>query len=245
MGSRSGCGPGRATDALPERKRAELRRVISTKPGLHRYLRVTPGGLLRVDAAAVTAEARLDGKYLLRTCDPHLSAEDIALGYQQLAAIERAWRDMKHVIDLRPASPARGPHPRPRPALLAGPPAHPHHRDPHRADLAPAAPRPATLEAEQVGQRRVGQLHQPARDRGLAGRPRLDVDAPPDWLQRHRVAAGGHPGQQPLQRQPEEQLGAGEHLVGRHRLLAGPVGLCTHPCDGSRMVVGVWTSGSA
>jgi hypothetical protein len=90
------------SDALSERKRAELRGVISTKPGLNRYLRVTPSGLLRLDQAAITAEAKLDGKYLLRTSDPHLSAEDVALGYQQLAAIERAWRDMKHVIDLRP-----------------------------------------------------------------------------------------------------------------------------------------------
>lgn len=90
------------SDRLTERKRAELRGVISTKPGLHRYLRVTPGGLLRIDAAAIAAEAKLDGKYLLRTSDPQLSAEDVALGYKQLAAIETAWRDMKHVIDLRP-----------------------------------------------------------------------------------------------------------------------------------------------
>ena len=90
------------SDRLSERKRAELRGVISTKPGLNRYLRVTGGGLLRLDQAAITAEAKLDGKYLLRTSDPHLSAEDVALGYKQLAAIENAWRDMKHVIDLRP-----------------------------------------------------------------------------------------------------------------------------------------------
>jgi hypothetical protein len=32
---------------LTATKRAELRGVISTKPGLNRYLRVTPGGLLR------------------------------------------------------------------------------------------------------------------------------------------------------------------------------------------------------
>ena len=76
--------------------------MISTKPGLNWYLRVTPGGLLRIDQAAIAAEAKLDGKYLLRTSDPHLSAEDVALGYKQLAAIENAWRDMKHVIDLRP-----------------------------------------------------------------------------------------------------------------------------------------------
>jgi hypothetical protein len=30
--------------------RAELRGAISAKPGLNRYLRITPGGLLRIDA---------------------------------------------------------------------------------------------------------------------------------------------------------------------------------------------------
>src|SRR5579863_6868846 len=55
------------TDALGKDKRAELRGVISTKPGLNRYLRVTPGGLLRVDASKAKAEENLDGKYLLRT----------------------------------------------------------------------------------------------------------------------------------------------------------------------------------
>jgi hypothetical protein len=90
------------TDRLSATKRAELRGVISTKPGLNRYLRTTPGGLLRLDAAAVAAEAKLDGKYLLRTCDPHLTAEDIALGYKQLLEVERGWRDMKQILDLRP-----------------------------------------------------------------------------------------------------------------------------------------------
>jgi hypothetical protein len=90
------------TDGLPAAKRAELRGKISTRPGLHRYLRVTPGGLLRVDAAAVKAEQRLDGKYLLRSSDPKLSPEDIATGYKQLLEVERGWRDMKSVLDLRP-----------------------------------------------------------------------------------------------------------------------------------------------
>ena len=89
-------------DKLSATKRAELRGVISTKPGLHRYLRVTPGGLLRIDKATVKAETNLDGKYLLRSSDPHLSAEDIALGYKQLLQVERGWRDLKQVIDLRP-----------------------------------------------------------------------------------------------------------------------------------------------
>ena len=90
------------SDTLSRDKRAELRGVISTKPGLNRYLRVTPGGLLRTDAAKASAEENLDGKYLLRTADPKLSAEDIALGYKQLLEVERGWRDMKQVIDLRP-----------------------------------------------------------------------------------------------------------------------------------------------
>jgi transposase len=90
------------SDALPAMKRGELRGRISTKPGLNRYLRVTPGGLLRTDAARAKAEENLDGKYLLRTADPKLPAEDIALGYKQLLEVERGWRDMKQVIDLRP-----------------------------------------------------------------------------------------------------------------------------------------------
>jgi len=90
------------SDDLSATKRAQLRGVISTKPGLNRFLRVTAGGLLRVDHAAIKAEQRLDGKYLLRSSDPKLSAEDIALGYKQLLEVERGWRDMKSVLDLRP-----------------------------------------------------------------------------------------------------------------------------------------------
>ena len=71
-------------------------------PGLNRFLRVTPKGLLRLDKAKVASEANLDGKYLLRCSDPHLSTEDIALGYKQLLQVERGWRDMKTTLELRP-----------------------------------------------------------------------------------------------------------------------------------------------
>ena len=90
------------TDALTVTKRAELRGRISTMPGLNRFLRVTPKGLLRIDRKKITAEANLDGKYLLRCSDPHLTAEDIALGYKQLLQVERGWRDMKTTLELRP-----------------------------------------------------------------------------------------------------------------------------------------------
>jgi hypothetical protein len=90
------------TDQLSVTKRAELRGRISTMPGLNRYLRVTPGGLLRIDKKKISIEANLDGKYLLRCSDPALSAEDIALGYKQLLQVERGWRDMKTTLELRP-----------------------------------------------------------------------------------------------------------------------------------------------
>jgi hypothetical protein len=71
-------------------------------PGLNRFLRVTSGGLLRIDKAKIKTEANLDGKYLLRCSDPHLTAEEIAIGYKQLLEVERGRRDMKSIIDLRP-----------------------------------------------------------------------------------------------------------------------------------------------
>jgi hypothetical protein len=90
------------TDPLTATDRAKLVGTLSSKPGLKRFLRTTTSGLLRIDKAKIKAEARLDGKYLLRSSDPHLSAEDIALGYKQLLEVERGWRDMKQIIDLRP-----------------------------------------------------------------------------------------------------------------------------------------------
>jgi hypothetical protein len=90
------------SDALTARKRAELAGRISMMPGPHRYLRQTPGGLLRVDKTKIAAEAKLDGKYLLRCSDPTMSAEDIALGYKQLIQVERGWRDLKTHLELRP-----------------------------------------------------------------------------------------------------------------------------------------------
>ncbi|WP_441350702.1 IS1634 family transposase [Streptomyces cellostaticus] len=90
------------TDKLSDFKRGELRGRIADKPGLNRYLRATAAGKLRIDQAKIKAEENLDGKYLLRCSDPQLSAEDIALGYKQLLEVERGWRDMKQIIDLRP-----------------------------------------------------------------------------------------------------------------------------------------------
>lgn len=90
------------SDRLPPGERAALYGRLAAMPGYRRLLRRSAGGLLRLDRAAVRAEERLDGKYLLRTSDKTLSAPDIALGYKALLEVARGWRDMKSTLDLRP-----------------------------------------------------------------------------------------------------------------------------------------------
>jgi hypothetical protein len=76
--------------------------ALRDHPALGRWLRQAPSGRLVLDRAKVTAEARLDGKYLLVTSDPDLSAEDVALGYKNLLEAERGFRDLKSTLELRP-----------------------------------------------------------------------------------------------------------------------------------------------
>ena len=90
------------SDAWTQRKRDELAGSLKDKPGLRRFLRRTPRGLLRVDKAAIRREAGLDGKWLLRTNDETLTPDDLAAAYKQLIAVERGWRDMKGALKLRP-----------------------------------------------------------------------------------------------------------------------------------------------
>lgn len=90
------------SDTLDPAARAKLACDLRGTPTNRRFLRTTKAGLLRIDRAAVAADAKLDGKFLLRTSDPTLSAADVALGYKQLLEVERAWRDMKTTLDLRP-----------------------------------------------------------------------------------------------------------------------------------------------
>jgi hypothetical protein len=91
------------SDSLTPSERAALAARLHTKAAWSRFLRTTPKGLLRLDRAAISREAHLDGKFLLRTSDETLSAADIALGYKALYEVERGWRDMKSTItDLRP-----------------------------------------------------------------------------------------------------------------------------------------------
>jgi len=49
-----------------------------------RYVRQTKTGKLKLDKSKIALEAKLDGKYLISSSDPYLSAEEIALGYKIL-----------------------------------------------------------------------------------------------------------------------------------------------------------------
>ena len=74
------------SDALAPAAREKLACDLRGTPNNRRFLRTTKAGLLRIDRAAVTADVKLDGKFLLRTSDPTLSAEDVATGYKVQAA---------------------------------------------------------------------------------------------------------------------------------------------------------------
>jgi hypothetical protein len=98
---------GRERDARKKNRKGEdahrlAECALRDHVSLGRWLRQTPTGRLVIDRAKVTAEERLDGKYLLSTSDPDLSAEDVALGYKNLLQAERGFRDLKSTLDLRP-----------------------------------------------------------------------------------------------------------------------------------------------
>jgi transposase len=90
----------KATVDEPAHVKAE--RALRDHPALGRWLKQLPTRPLVVDRKKVAAEERLDGKYLLTTSDPDLSAEDIALGYKNLLEAEHGFRDMKSTLKLRP-----------------------------------------------------------------------------------------------------------------------------------------------
>jgi transposase len=76
--------------------------ALRDHPTLGRFVRLTATGRLRIDRAKLAAEERLDGKFLLSTSDPDISAEDAALGYKNLLEAERSFRDLKGILRLRP-----------------------------------------------------------------------------------------------------------------------------------------------
>jgi transposase len=89
----------RQLEGEPHRKAACKLRA---HPTFGRYLRQTKTGKLRLNKGKIRQEEQLDGKFLIRVSDDGLPAEDAVLGYKGLWQIERVFRDLKHVVDIRP-----------------------------------------------------------------------------------------------------------------------------------------------
>lgn len=68
--------------------------------GYRRFLRAK-GGVVEIDMAKVKVDARYDGKYVLRTTT-QLPSEEVAGAYKELTWIERLWRELKDVVEVRP-----------------------------------------------------------------------------------------------------------------------------------------------
>jgi transposase len=87
---------------LNESRSTKAKCGLLLHPSMKRYVKELKSGKLKIDKAKVKQEEKLDGKYLLSSSDPSLSAEDIALGYKQLMEVERAFRTLKTTLSLRP-----------------------------------------------------------------------------------------------------------------------------------------------
>lgn len=68
--------------------------------GYRKYLK-SDGAHFEIDETQLEAEARYDGKWVLRT-NTALPADDVALKYKQLWQVESLFRDTKSLLDTRP-----------------------------------------------------------------------------------------------------------------------------------------------
>jgi len=90
--------------AIVEHLREQLKQgeksLVGNK-GYRKYLRVAGKEHFVIDEKKIKAEARYDGKWVLRT-NLDLPAEQIALKYKQLWMVEDIFRTMKSILDTRP-----------------------------------------------------------------------------------------------------------------------------------------------
>ncbi len=69
--------------------------------GYRKYLSAAPKNALQVNEEKITAEARYDGLWVLRT-NTALSDREVALKYKQLWMVEQMFRSMKTILESRP-----------------------------------------------------------------------------------------------------------------------------------------------
>jgi hypothetical protein len=86
--------------AALEAKLARGAKALVGNRGFRRYLRVEKGAM-RIDPRKVDADARYDGKWVLRT-NSDLSAAEVALQYKRLLQVEQFFRAAKDLLETRP-----------------------------------------------------------------------------------------------------------------------------------------------
>jgi transposase len=74
---------------------------LAKQKGYRRYLKVQNGGQAEVDWRKVKYDGRYDGKFLLRS-NTELSSTLIGLAYKELWRVERAFRELKTGLEIRP-----------------------------------------------------------------------------------------------------------------------------------------------
>ena len=90
-----------AIDKLAGDKQLKAKSVLLAHGSMGPYIKEQKNGKLRINKARVKQFQKLDGKYMLRTNDASLSAEDVALGYKQLMEVEMAFRTLKSNLSLQ------------------------------------------------------------------------------------------------------------------------------------------------
>lgn len=75
-------------------------KTLLNNRGYRRFVQLA-NAAASIDETEVAADARFDGKYVLRTTTS-LPADEVAQAYKQLSAIERLWRELKDVVEVRP-----------------------------------------------------------------------------------------------------------------------------------------------
>lgn len=79
---------------------AQSPKAIVHNAGFKRFLRVHRAGFV-IDRDAIERDARLDGKFVLRT-DTDLASDEVATAYKGLWRVERAFREQKTTLEVRP-----------------------------------------------------------------------------------------------------------------------------------------------
>jgi hypothetical protein len=85
---------------LEETLAANGPKALLGNKGFARFVKVAKGSVT-IDPAAVARDARLDGKFVLRT-NTDLPADEVALTYKSLWRVERAFREQKSTLAVRP-----------------------------------------------------------------------------------------------------------------------------------------------